>query len=225
MKVFGYTRVSTGRQAEDGESLNVQQRVISGYCQMKGFPEPEFIREEGVSGSKPLVDRPAGSKMWEEVGEGDVIVAAKLDRMFRSSVDALRMFEEIKDRGAQLHLIDLGGDINNDMVGKLVFTILSAVAEAERMRITERIKDVKKDQKNRGKYLGGPIPYGWMLGEEGELVPKPDEQRAIARVLQLREDNHSLRQIDKILKQEGLRSSYATVRRIAQGEAGELAPS
>jgi putative DNA-invertase from lambdoid prophage Rac len=225
MRIFGYTRVSTSRQVEDGESLEVQKRVISGYCQMKGFPEPEFVREEGVSGSKPLMQRPAGSQMFETLEKGDIIVAAKLDRMFRSSVDALAMLEEISGRGAQLHLIDLGGDINNDMVGRLVFTILSAVAEAERMRIQERIRDVKKDQKTRGKYLGGPVPYGWTRDDEGNLSPKHDEQRAIARVLQLREDGYSLRQIDKKLKEEGLRSSYATVRRIAQGEAGELAPS
>ncbi len=223
MKVFGYTRVSTGRQVEDGESLDVQTRVISGYCQMKGLPDPIFIREEGVSGSKPLLQRPAGTKMFEQVKEGDVIIAAKLDRMFRSSVDALAMLEEISHRGASLHLIDLGGDINNDMVGRLVFTILSAVAEAERMRIQERIRDVKKDQKSRGKYLGGPVPYGWRRDDDGKLHPEPEEQRAIARVLQLREDGCSLRQIDKKLREEGLRSSYATVRRIAQGEAGELA--
>lgn len=223
MKVFGYTRVSTSRQVEDGESLEVQKRVISGYCQMKGFPEPSFIREEGVSGSKPLMQRPAGSTMLAQLSEGDIIVAAKLDRMFRSSVDALAMLEAISERGAQLHLIDLGGDINNDMVGRLVFTILSAVAEAERMRIQERIRDVKKDQKSRGKYLGGPVPYGWRRDDNGELQPEPEEQKAIARVCQLREDGLSLRQIDKKLKEEGLRSSYATVRRIAQGEAGELA--
>lgn len=223
MNVFGYTRVSTGRQVEEGESLDVQKRVIAGYCQMKGFCEPQFIREEGVSGSKPLMQRPAGSKMLEVLKPGDIIVAAKLDRMFRSSVDALAMLEEISQRGAQLHLIDLGGDINNDMVGRLVFTILSAVAEAERMRIQERIRDVKKDQKSRGKYLGGPVPFGWEIDKEGNLSPKADEQKAIARVCQLREDGHSLRSIDKILKSEGIRSSYATVRRIAQGEAGDLA--
>lgn len=223
MNVFGYTRVSTTRQVEEGESLDVQKRVIAGYCQMKGFPDPQYVREEGVSGSKPLMDRPAGSVMLQNLSPGDIIIAAKLDRMFRSSVDALAMLEAISERGAQLHLIDLGGDINNDMVGKLVFTILSAVAEAERMRVQERIRDVKKDQKERGKYLGGPVPFGWEVDKEGNLAPKPDEQKAIARVCQLREDGHSLRQIDKILKNEGLRSSYATVRRIAQGDAGALA--
>jgi len=223
MKVYGYTRVSTGRQVEDGESLDVQTRVISGYCQMKGFPEPSFVREEGVSGSKPLIQRPAGGEMLGKVESGDIIVAAKLDRMFRSSVDALAMLELISEKGAQLHLIDLGGDINNDMVGRLVFTILSAVAEAERMRIQERIKDVKKDQKSRGRYLGGPVPYGWHVDRDQNLVPKPDEQKAIARICQLRQDGESLRAIVKILKNEGIRSSYSTVRRVAQGEAGELA--
>jgi DNA invertase Pin-like site-specific DNA recombinase len=223
MNVYGYTRVSTGRQVEEGESLDVQKRVISGYCQMKGYDDPVFVREEGVSGSKPLMQRPAGGKLISQIGAGDIIIAAKLDRMFRSSVDALAMLEEISKRGAHLHLIDLGGDINNDMVGKLVFTILSAVAEAERMRIQERIRDVKKDQKDRGRYLGGPEPFGWKRDSGGTLQPFEEEQKAIARIMQLREDGKSLRQIDKTLKQEGIRSSYATVRRVTQGEAGEMA--
>ena len=74
--------------------------------------------------------------------------------MFRSALDALGVLKEMKDAGIALHMIDLGGDTTTNGVCKLVFTILSAVAEAERDRTRERITEVKRDQKQRGRYLG-----------------------------------------------------------------------
>ena len=59
------------------------------------------------------------------------------------------------------HMIDLGGNVTANGISKLAFTILSAVAEAERDRIRERISTVKADQKARGRYLGGKVPYGY----------------------------------------------------------------
>lgn len=218
MKVYAYTRVSTGRQVDDGESLDVQSRTIEGYCLMKGLTSPIPIREEGVSGSKPFRLRPAGSQLLNLVKPGDIIVAAKLDRMFRSSIDALAVLDDLSKRNVGMHLIDLGGDINNDMVGKLVFTILSAVAEAERMRIQERIRDVKTDQKKRGRYLGGPVPFGWKVDDEGYLVEEIRQQKAISDVLDMRTRGMSYREIVKKVEDLGVPISYATVRRIANGE-------
>jgi putative DNA-invertase from lambdoid prophage Rac len=86
---------------------------------------------------------------------GDVPITPKLDRMFRSAMDALGVLSDLKSRGVSLHMIDLGGDVTNNSISKLVFTISSAVAEAER----DRISAVKADQKERGRYLGGKVPY------------------------------------------------------------------
>ena len=69
---------------------------------------------------------------------GDVVITPKLDRMFRSALDALDVLARLKDRGVSLHMIDLGGDVTGNGISKLVFTILSAVAEAERDRTRER---------------------------------------------------------------------------------------
>ena len=55
------------------------------------------------------------------------------------------MLARLKDRDVSLHMIDLGGDVTGNGISKLVFTILSAVAEAERDRTRERITDVKRD--------------------------------------------------------------------------------
>ena len=63
MATYGYVRVSTQRQADEGESLAVQQRQIKGYATMIGVEAPQFFVEEGVSGTKPLGERPAGREL------------------------------------------------------------------------------------------------------------------------------------------------------------------
>ena len=113
---------------------------------MKGWQVAQLFVERGVSGSVPLADRPQGRKLLAAAGKGDVIVTAKLDRAFRSAADALAVLEEFKAQGIGLHMIDLGGDVCGNGISKLVFTILSAVAESERDRIRERIRDAKAEQ-------------------------------------------------------------------------------
>src|SRR5687768_7361512 len=149
MPVYGYTRVSTDRQADEGESLGTQQRVIGGYAMMLGLIVDEMFVERGVSGSKPLGDRPEGGRLIAILQPGDIVITPKLDRMFRSALDALDVLGQIQKRGVSLHMVDLGGDVTGNGISKLVFTILSAVAEAERDRIRERIRDVKADQRQR----------------------------------------------------------------------------
>jgi putative DNA-invertase from lambdoid prophage Rac len=70
---------------------------------------------------------------------------------------------DLKKRGIALHMVDLGGDVSTNGVSKLVFTILSAVAEAERDRTRERVAEVKRDQRTRGRYLGGKPPFAGAL--------------------------------------------------------------
>jgi DNA invertase Pin-like site-specific DNA recombinase len=79
-------------------------------------------------------------------------------------------------------MIDLGGDITGNGIAKLVFTILSAVAENERDRIRERIRDVKRHLASQGVYGGGKRPFGYDVVDK-RLVPNLKEQEALARLI------------------------------------------
>jgi putative DNA-invertase from lambdoid prophage Rac len=215
MAVYGYCRVSTDRQADEGESLGTQQRVIEGYAMMLGQPPDGMFVERGVSGSKPLAERPEGARLLDTVKPGDVIVTAKLDRMFRSALDALNNLQQFKDRGVSLHMIDLGGDVTGNGISKLVFTILSAVAEAERDRTRERIREIKSDQRKRNRYLGGTVPFGWRVNDAGDLVEDPEKQRVIGRIHELRDHGLSLRAISATLADEGVKLSHQGIKKIA----------
>jgi DNA invertase Pin-like site-specific DNA recombinase len=206
--------VSTDRQADDGESLGTQQRVIEGYAMMNELTLDKIFVERRVSGSKPLSDRPEGACLLSKLKTGDVVITAKLDRMFRSALNALDVLAQLKERRVSLHMIDLGGDVTGNGISKLVFTILSAVAEAERDRIRERIRDVKADQRTRGRYLGGIVPFGWRIGEGGNLIDVPDQQRAIQRIIELRRSGLSLRSISTAIRKEGVRLSHEGVKNV-----------
>jgi putative DNA-invertase from lambdoid prophage Rac len=215
MAVYGYARVSTSRQAEEGESLDVQRRTVAGYALMLGLTVDRMFIERGVSGSVPLSEREEGTALLAILKPGDVLITAKLDRMFRSALDALDVLAKLKARNVNLHMIDLGGDVTGNGISKLVFTILSAVAEAERDRIRERVAQVKQDQKDRGRYLGGKVPFGFRVGDDGGLVPDAAEQAVIAHAHALRADGATLRAIQAVLEtQHGRKLSLDTLHRV-----------
>ena len=197
MKVFGYCRVSTAEQANAGLSLDTQKQQITGYAMMKGWKVAAFFVEAGVSGSIPLADRPEGQRMLTSLQPGDAVITAKLDRAFRSAADALGTLEQLKDDKIGLHMLDLGGDVTGNGISKLVFTILSAVAENERDRIRERVRDAKRHRVTQRLYNGGKRPFGFEV-QEGRLVPNAHEQAALARGKVLREDGKSYRDIAEV---------------------------
>lgn len=222
MAVFGYVRVSTARQANEGESLDVQQRQIEGYAMMHGLALAATMVEEGVSGSIPVEERPVGGPLFAKLKAGDIVIAAKLDRLFRSALDALKVVENLKGRGVKLHLLDLGGDIAGNGLSKLFLTIAAAFAEAERDRIRERIGQVKADQKSRGRYLGGKVPFGFRLGETGELVRHDAEQEAIREMVALRAERKPLRAIAATMATKGLIISHEGVAGVLRATDAEL---
>lgn len=225
MTVYAYARVSTQKQAEEGESLGIQQRQIKGYCDMHGFDAPLFFIEEGVSGSKPLNERPAGKELSAKLERGDIIVCAKLDRMFRSALDALTMVQTFRDMGVSLHLIDLGGDVSGNGLARTFFIIASAFAEAERDRIRSRVTETKADQRKRGRHLGGYRPFGFRIekGEGdirgGQLVPDEREQAAIVKMQALRAEGKPLRAIAATMREDGFTISHEGVAEVLKRTA------
>src|SRR5262245_49211302 len=108
-RVFGYVRVSTDEQAENGQSLDVQRRQLQGWAMQRGVELDDVRVEAGVSGGVPFSQRPEGGRLWAELQAGDSLVAAKLDRAFRSAEDCLTTVRQLQERGVSLFLLDLNG--------------------------------------------------------------------------------------------------------------------
>lgn len=213
MAIFGYIRVSTLQQANEGESLETQLRQIQSYSVLKGFDIPlaNFITEKGVSGSLEFEKRPEGGRLFNQLASGDVLIFSKLDRAFRNTRNALNTLHELKQRGISVHFIDLGGDVTNDGIGSVIFTILSAFATFERERIATRIREVKQVQKAEGKFLGGFTRFGYRVSEE-KLEKDIDQQKIINEMKDMRRRGMSLRRISSWLdKAHQIKMSHSTV--------------
>ncbi len=219
MAIYGYIRVSTAMQADNGESLDAQRRQVEGYAMQQGWDLGHTYAERGVSGGKALADRPQGAKLVKRLRRGDTMVAPKLDRVFRSALDALQVCADFKRQGVSLHLLDLGGDVSGNGVAGLFMKIAAAFAEFERDRIAERQRDVKRDMRARGKYLGGHVPFGHRV-KDGALVEVHEEQVAIRAMVAMRAEKLSLRVIaNEIRVRHHLSVSHVAVRRVLADHA------
>jgi len=213
MAIYGYVRVSTLQQANEGDSLETQLKQIGSYASLKDYeiPPENFITERGVSGNLEFEKRPEGGRLFSLLTAGDVLIFSKLDRAFRNTRNALNTLHELKQRGISVHFIDLGGDVTNDGIGSVIFTILSAFATFERERIATRIREVKQVQKAEGKFLGGFTRFGYIVEDE-RLVPNPVEQQIIQEMRDLRRRGMSLRRISYWLDRiYGIEMSHSTV--------------
>lgn len=160
--MHAYIRCSTEEQTR-GATLQEQERTCRGMAMAKGIAQYDLAVyvDAGVSGSKPLRWRPEGFRMWEAVQAKDVVVAAKLDRLFRDAHDAQNVYKHWKDMGVDLILYDLGTEpVTQDGMGKFFFIMLSAFADLERGRIRERILEGKRAKERDGGLTGNP-PIGF----------------------------------------------------------------
>ena len=207
MRAYGYARVSTTEQADNGTSLDTQRKQIDAYCTLKGIELTSIFSDEGVSGNKPIASRPEGAKLTDLVnaGEVDAIIIVKLDRGFRNVVDCLQSIDKWEREGIGLHIIDLGGTSVDTATatGRFMLTVLSAAAEMERGMIRDRCNAGRKARKAEGRRIG-EIPFGYQVGADGILTENTNEQEIIALCQQLRSDGMTIRQIVAELQTRGI---------------------
>jgi len=230
MAIYGLTRVSTFSQIE-GTSLDEQRRKIAAIAELAGLTVNRIFEDAGVSGSIPLADRPEGGAMAAAIEAGDTVIVTKIDRLFRSAADALTTVEAWQKRGVQLIVAEFGiSPITENGTSKLLFGILSMVAEFERGLINERVAEGKRAKAAKGGHIGGTTPFGYRKEGEGKaayLAPEPAEQAAIDQMVTLREAGVSLRSIaTQIGATHGFKVSWKAVRNaLARRESSDLMAS
>jgi DNA invertase Pin-like site-specific DNA recombinase len=206
VKAIGYCRVSTEEQAVRGVSLADQEERLRAYCAAAGLELAGVIREEGVSGGRPLASRPGGAELLRLVRAGIVghVVAVKLDRLFRDAGDCLAQTKAWDRAGMALHLIDLGGQAVNtaSAMGRFFMSTMAACAELEKNLTGERTAAALAHKK-RHRQAYAPTPYGFdRVGSE--LIPNRTEQGTVATIRTMRDDGASLRAIAKRLNADGI---------------------
>ena len=149
-KAAQYLRVSTDAQTTDNQRLELYR-----YCERQGWKNVHTYEDNGISGS--TADRPALKEMLGDASRGrfDVLVVWKVDRLARSTVDLLRILQELKSHGVDFVSSTQAIDTTTSY-GKMVFTFLGAIAEFERETIVERVRSGLNRARADGVRLGRP---------------------------------------------------------------------
>ena len=180
-----YVRVSTEEQALRGFSIEAQIDALKEYCEKQGIKIVDIYADEGISGAKPPLKRPALKRLLDDVEAGkiDVILFTKLDRWFRSVKEYFKVQEILEDNKVDWDAIQESYDTSSAN-GQMAITIFLAVAQNERDRTAERIKVVlEHKRKNKEACFGGQaIPFGYTKepDENGvmRLVKDPETKQA-----------------------------------------------
>ncbi len=210
MRVIGYIRVSTARQADKGLSLEAQSARVHNFAASKGIDAADVSIhvDSGISGGKQSRSkRVALDAALAELKVGDFLVAYSLSRLGRSTKHLIEIVEFVKDAGANLVILDQSIDTST-AAGELLFTMLAGIAQFERTVISERVKSVTETKKNRGEKMGGIAPYGFKSVNNGKpvLVKDDGEQLVITAARQLREAGMSLAKIATELSKRGFKT-------------------
>lgn len=150
MTVFAYMRVSTDGK---GQTTDNQRKLLVDA----GFAIDTFISEDGVSGSIPAFQRPAFTAMMDQATEGDTIIVVAVDRLGRNAVDVLTIIEAFKARNIKLRVTMFDGVDLTSSTGKLLVTVMAALAEMEKNILVERTKAGMARSKADGIRSGPPL--------------------------------------------------------------------
>ena len=174
-KCYIYTRVSTAIQV-DGYSLDAQRDKLTKYAEYQDMEVVKEFSDAGHSG-KNINGRPEFSRMLEEIASGtdgvSYVLVFKLSRFGRNAADVLSSLQLMQDYGVNLICVEDGIDSSKE-AGKLMISVLSAVAEIERENILVQTMEGRRQKAREGRWNGGFAPYGYTL-VNGELIIAEDE--------------------------------------------------
>lgn len=213
MKVIGYSRVSTEKQADAGVSLEAQSAKIRAMAVVHGAELLDIIVDGGESAKS--LNRPGMARLLALVNgrEVDAVIVAKLDRLTRSVKDLCELLERFERRGVALISVAESLDTGS-AAGRLVLNIMTAVSQWEREAIGERTRDAMSHKRSQGQRVGN-IAYGCRLAGDGVHVEDdPDEQAVLTEIRRLRGEGGTLRGIAAALNHRAYRTRRGTAWRL-----------
>lgn len=182
IKVYLYTRVSTTMQI-DGYSLDAQKTKMKAFCDYNEYEIAGEYEDAGKSG-KSIEGRVSFNQMMEDIKSGkdevSYVLVFKLSRFGRNVADVLATLQVMQDFGVNLICVEDGIDSSKD-AGKLMISVLSAVAEIERENIRVQTMEGRMRKAREGKWNGGFAPYGYSL-IDGKLEVNEEEAVAIRMI-------------------------------------------
>ena len=146
--IYGYARVSTKGQLRDGNSLDAQHDALMDA----GCAE---IVQEAFTGT--TTDRPEFDALLDRLQDGDTLVVTKLDRIARTVTGGCEVVRSLLDRGVSVRVLNMG-TLDNTPVGKMMVSVMFAMAEFERDMIAQRTSEGKAVARQKQGWREGRPP-------------------------------------------------------------------
>lgn len=175
MAIFAYLRISTSNKNQTTD--NQHKHIIDA-----GFNVDKFFADTGVSGSKPALERPQFSAMVSSLCSGDTIIVVAVDRLGRTASDVLNTVEYLKQLGVKVRIVQFDSIDLTSPTGKLLLTMLSAVAEMEKNLIVERVNSGLARTKSQGTILGAPKMDSETASHIDNLISQGISQSKVAEI-------------------------------------------
>ena len=213
MKVFGYCRVSTTDQQDEGVSLNNQQERVRNWASANGHDLAGMYVEARSGGRAD--NRPELKKAMAACREGNILVVYSLSRFSRSVRDTLALADQLERAGANLASLSESLDTSTP-VGRMFFQLMSVLSEFERNQLRQRTTSAMSHLRQHNKRISSKIPMGYDLAKDGvTLLPNQNEQDVIARIVERRASGMTLGAIARSMVAE----------KVATKQGGQWAPN
>lgn len=205
MKAYAYARVSTQGQKNDGVSLDHQQDRIAAWCKANGHELEKVYVETGSGGRAD--NRPELQKAMTAVCKSrGILVVYSLSRFSRSVKDTLQLTEQLDRSNAHLSSLSESLDTSS-AVGRMVYRMLSTLAEFERDVNAERTRNALGHMRRCNRRISAKIPFGYTLADDGDtLLLNATEQSAISRIVERRSQRMTLAAIAQSMAAEGVKT-------------------
>ncbi len=210
-----YIRVSSGEQAETGNSIENQRSQCREYAARHGIIVKDMYIDAGISGRS--MKRPELIRLQAAIQNGEHIIAYSVSRLSRSVRDFIDIIEWAESHSLTLHTVKESIDTKS-AYGSFLTVLFSGLSQLEANLTQERMAELNMRKIRRGETTKAP-PFGYrsvkyQVGVPARLVPDPTEQAAITRMFDLRWQAQfrqtPLRAIADKLTQEGHRPRRST---------------
>lgn len=198
---IAYIRVSTDKQASEGVSIEAQQARIEQWCNLNGYQMVQVFIDAGISG-KRMDTRPELQKALASLKKGMALVTYSLSRLARSTKDALTISEMVGRKKADL--VSLSEQIDTTTAaGKMMFQMMSVLAEFERNLTAERTASALQHKKQTRQKYTNITPFGF-TAIDGRLIEVEREVQVVSEIRQARSQGTTLQAIADDLNGRGI---------------------
>ena len=212
---YGYCRVSDESQVQTGLSLDAQKQACQEHYERLKIEQPGLkwggcFVDPAVSGTMDFLNRPAGRALQDRINDGDFLIAAKVDRVFRTMENCIVTINMWRRTGITICFLDCPGN-QDDPAWILMVTVKGGLAQFEVDTTKQRMMAVIDQKRKRGEAISRrpPIGYRFYMGHNAKghfkkmIQPDPEAERYSGYIIAMRSGGWSWNRIAYMLNESG----------------------